>query len=195
MGGSKLAGGVFLDCLACAQGKSSKKGISKIPVTHTTIKFFCMHIDLGIVDIKLIAGNLYFCIITNNYTCFCFVLFLKLKSEFYKKFVKFYTYVKTQYKHTIKIIRCDNGGEFTSINFKNFCATNGIVFEFTAPGTPKHNGVAKSLPLKIFKILSLKLIMWVKIPVMIKSSMYRGYRAMMAIILPSFSSIKTQGSA
>ena len=71
------------------------------------------------------------------------MLFLKLKSEFYKKFVEFYTYVKTQYEHTIKIIRCDNRGEFTSIDFKNFCATNGIVFEFTAPGTPEHNGVAE----------------------------------------------------
>jgi len=102
-----------------------------------------VHIDLGIIDTKSIAGNLYFCTITDDYLCFCFVLFLKLKSEFYKKFVEFYTYVKTQYEHTIKIIRCDNGGEFTSINFKNFCATNGIVFEFTAPGTPEHNGVAE----------------------------------------------------
>ena len=129
--------------MACAQGKSSRKGISKIPVTHATIKFFRKHIDLGIVGIKSIAGNLYFCTITDDYTCFCFVLFLKLKSEFYKKFVEFYTYIKTQYEHTIKIIRCDNEGEFTSIDFKNFCATNGIVFEFTAPGTPEHNGVAE----------------------------------------------------
>jgi len=102
-----------------------------------------MHIDLGIVSIKLIAGNLYFCTITDDYTCFCFILFLKLKSEFYKKFVEFYTYVKTQYEHTIKIIRCNNRGEFTFIAFKNFCAINGIVFEFTAPGTPKHNSVAE----------------------------------------------------
>jgi len=101
-----------------------------------------MHIDLGIVGIKSIVSNLYFCTITDDYTHFCFVLFLKLKSEFYKKFVEFYTYVKTQYEHTINI-RCDNGGEFTSIDFKNFCATNGIVFEFTASGTPKHNGVAE----------------------------------------------------
>ena len=102
-----------------------------------------MHIDLGIIGIKSIAGNLYFCTITDDYTCFCFVLFLKLKSEFYQKFVEFYTYVKTQYEHTIKIIRCDNGGEFTSIAFKTFCATNSIIFEFTAPGTPQHNGVAE----------------------------------------------------
>jgi len=95
MGGSKLAGGVLSDCLACAQGKSSRKGISKIPVICTTIKFFQVHINLGIIGIKLITGNLYFCTITNNYTCFCFVLFLKLKSEFYKKFIEFYTYIKT----------------------------------------------------------------------------------------------------
>ena len=88
-----------------------------------------MHIDLGIVGIKSITGNLYFCTIINDYTCFCFVLFLKLKSEFYKKFVEFYTYIKTQYEHIIKIIRCDNEGEFTLIDFKNFCATNGIVFD------------------------------------------------------------------
>ena len=125
------------------QGKSSIKGILKIPVTRATIKFFRIHIDLGIIGIKSIAGNLYFCTITDDYTCFYFVLFLKLKSEFYQKFVEFYTYIKTQYEHTIKIIRCDNGGEFTFIDFKNFCATNGIIFEYTAPGTPEHNGVAE----------------------------------------------------
>ena len=65
-GGSKLAEGVLLDCLACAQGKNSIKGISKIPVTRATIKFFRMHIDLGIIGIKSIAGNLYFCTITNH---------------------------------------------------------------------------------------------------------------------------------
>jgi len=69
MSGSKLAGGVLPDCLAYAQGKSSRKGISKIPVTRATIKFFQMHIDLGIVGIKSIVGNLYFYTITNDYTC------------------------------------------------------------------------------------------------------------------------------
>ena len=47
MGGTKLVGNTLPDCLACAQGKKSRKGISKQPVTRTTIKFFRVHIDLA----------------------------------------------------------------------------------------------------------------------------------------------------
>ena len=99
--------------------------------------------DLGVVGTKSIAGNSYFCTITDDYSRFCFLLFLKLKSDFYNKFIDFYNYVKNQYDITVKVIRCNNGGEFIATNFIKFCAENGIVFEHTAPGTPEHNGVAE----------------------------------------------------
>ena len=40
-------------------------------------------------------------------------------------------------------LRCDNGGEYTSSDFKAFCKQNGVVLEYTPPHTPELNGVAE----------------------------------------------------
>ena len=41
-----------------------------------------------------------------------------------------------------KELRTDNGGEYTSTAFKNYCKSMGIHQELTVPGTPQQNGVA-----------------------------------------------------
>ena len=43
----------------------------------------------------------------------------------------------------IKRLRSDNGGEFTSAEFAEFCVLRGIQQEFTAPHSPSQNGVAE----------------------------------------------------
>jgi hypothetical protein len=43
----------------------------------------------------------------------------------------------------IKKIRSDNGSEYTSKNFTNFCKNHGILQQFTNVYTPQQNGVAE----------------------------------------------------
>ena len=43
----------------------------------------------------------------------------------------------------IKVLRLDNGGEYTSKEFINFCIEAGIKKELTVPYNPQQNGVAK----------------------------------------------------
>ena len=43
----------------------------------------------------------------------------------------------------IKILRSDNGGEYTSKEFLNFYKDVGIERELTTPYNPQQNGVAK----------------------------------------------------
>ena len=43
----------------------------------------------------------------------------------------------------IKILRSNNGGEFTSNEFKDFCREFGIMRELTTPYNPQQNGVAE----------------------------------------------------
>jgi len=43
----------------------------------------------------------------------------------------------------IKILRSDNGGEYTSNEFKSFCKGEGIERELTTSYTPQKNGVAE----------------------------------------------------
>ena len=45
----------------------------------------------------------------------------------------------------MKCLRSDNGGEYTSKEFRNYCSAHGIRHEKTVPGTPQHNGVAERM--------------------------------------------------
>jgi hypothetical protein len=41
------------------------------------------------------------------------------------------------------VLRMDDGGEFTSIEFKTYCAENGVEQQHTMPYTPQENSVMK----------------------------------------------------
>ncbi|KAL1217248.1 Retrovirus-related Pol polyprotein from transposon TNT 1-94 [Cardamine amara subsp. amara] len=68
---------------------------------------------------------------------------MPLKSHVLDDFSKFYNYVLTQFGTKIKILRSDNGGEYTSHAFKEFVGKNGIVHQTSCAYTPQQNGVAE----------------------------------------------------
>ena len=43
----------------------------------------------------------------------------------------------------VKVLRSDNGGEYTSHAFDGFCRQEGIRRQLTVPYTPQQNGLAK----------------------------------------------------
>ena len=45
----------------------------------------------------------------------------------------------------LKCLRTNNGGEYTSNQFKGYCSKHGIRHERTVPGTPQHNGAAERM--------------------------------------------------
>jgi len=67
----------------------------------------------------------------------------KLKSEALEIFKRFKTLVENESDKSIKILRTDGGGEYTSKEFEVFCTSQGVVDEVTAPYTPQHNGLAE----------------------------------------------------
>ncbi|MCI29596.1 hypothetical protein A2U01_0050805, partial [Trifolium medium] len=58
-------------------------------------------------------------------------------------FKKFKTLVEKQSDKSIKVLKTDGGGEYTSTDFENYCKEQGIIHEITAPYTPQHNGLAE----------------------------------------------------
>jgi hypothetical protein len=68
---------------------------------------------------------------------------LKSKSEVFNKFKEFKALVENLVERKIKVLRSDNGGEFTSDDFKAFCREVGIKRELTTPYNPHQNGVAE----------------------------------------------------
>lgn len=41
----------------------------------------------------------------------------------------------------LKVLRTDRGGEFTSVQFREYCAERGVQWQLTAPYSPQQNGV------------------------------------------------------
>ena len=53
--------------------------------------------------------------------------------------------VERETRNPLKRLRTDNGGEYISKKFKEYCSKHRIKHEKTVPCTPQHNGVAKSM--------------------------------------------------
>eukprot|EP00253_Pinus_taeda_P019794 PITA_19794 len=71
------------------------------------------------------------------------VYFLKHKSDVFSIFQKFKTLVEKESGCNIMTLRTDNGGEFCSSAFSNFCDTHGIKRQLTTPYTPQQNSVVE----------------------------------------------------
>ena len=51
--------------------------------------------------------------------------------------------VERETGNPLKQLRTDNGREYISREFKEYCSKHGIGHEKTVPGTPQHNDVAE----------------------------------------------------
>jgi len=51
--------------------------------------------------------------------------------------------VEKEYGCLIKCMRSDRGEEYTSIEFNDFCSSNGIRRQLTTAYTPQQNGVSE----------------------------------------------------
>ena len=68
---------------------------------------------------------------------------MKNKDEVFSKFKEFKDLIENYTEKKIKILRADNGREFTSNEFKELCKDLGIKRELSTPYNPQQNGVAK----------------------------------------------------
>ena len=70
---------------------------------------------------------------------------MKNKGEVFEKFRKWKALVEKSSEKKVKVLRCDNGGEYTSTEFVNYLSKEGIKHELTTPHTPQQNGAAERL--------------------------------------------------
>jgi hypothetical protein len=89
-------------------------------------------------------GNfVYYVLPIDDYSRKTCIYFLKAKDEVLNKFQEFKALVENLSERKIKVLRSDNGGEYTSNEIKDFCREAGIKRELTTPYNPQQNGVAE----------------------------------------------------
>jgi transposase InsO family protein len=72
---------------------------------------------------------------------FMWVALLAAKSNTLAVVKMFKAKVEVETRRRLRILRMDNGGEFTSIEFETYYAENGIERQHTMPYTPQQNDV------------------------------------------------------
>uniref|UniRef100_A0A2N9FPX7 Integrase catalytic domain-containing protein n=1 Tax=Fagus sylvatica TaxID=28930 RepID=A0A2N9FPX7_FAGSY len=115
----------------------------------------CYESHLGNGKWKLFKGSLVFargkicCTLYKTQVKLCrdvvWVYVLKTKDQIFQLFKKFHAMVEREKGKSLKCLRTDNGSEYTSNEFENYCSEYGIRHEKTVPGTPQHNGVAERI--------------------------------------------------
>ena len=73
------------------------------------------------------GGALYFLTFIDDYSRRVWVYMLKRKADVFNVFKQFKVMVEKRTCKSIKCLRTDNGGEFTSVEFEQYCKDEGIV--------------------------------------------------------------------
>ena len=141
----------FDTCLGCIKGKQTNKSNKGAKISDTKLKI--IHTDIcGPFTTQCLNGQRYFITFIDDFTRYMYLYLLNDKSEALDAFKVYKAEVEKQSGLSIKIVRSDRGGEyygrFTDQGqrpgpFAKFLEENGIVAQYTTPGTPQQNGVAE----------------------------------------------------
>jgi hypothetical protein len=130
-------------CKHCQQGKQTKTRFKSKEYSMTR-PLEIVHTDLvGPTKTKGLKGEKYFMLLVDDYTRMTAVFFLKNKSEAFENFKIYKEMVENEMDSKIKCLRSDNGGEFTSKEFMDYCNNHGIKRQFFVARTPQQNGVVE----------------------------------------------------
>ena len=104
---------IFYVCGTCQLGKLSKTPFPVNQAWRATEKLQLVHTDVcGPMSTPSHNGCRYFLLFIDDFSRYCYVYFLKNKSEVFSMLQKFKATVENQSAHTIKTLRSDNGTEY-----------------------------------------------------------------------------------
>lgn len=132
-------------CEHCIYGKAKRL---KFVVAEHHLKgtLDYIHSDLwGPTSVLSHSGARYFLYIIDDFSRKVWVFILKSKDEVFAKFKEWKVLVETQTSKKVKKLRTNNGLEFCSDEFNQFCKRNETERHRTIKGTPQQNGLAKRM--------------------------------------------------
>lgn len=123
-------------CECCLESKlprfpflsSPKKTTHILELVHTDI--------MGPVTPATNSGFQYVMTLIDDYSAFTKVYLLQAKSDAAARIKEFVAEMKTQHGQTPKMVRSDNGGEYTSKSLRQFYVKKGILSQYTVPYSP-----------------------------------------------------------
>ncbi|KAE8733376.1 hypothetical protein F3Y22_tig00001323pilonHSYRG00009 [Hibiscus syriacus] len=114
--------------------KSNSRGKSVLELVHS---------DVWQAPVTSLGGAKYFVLFIDDYSRRCWVYPIKKKSDVFSTFKNFKARVELDSGNKIKCFIIENGREYTSEEFDDFCRKEDIKRLFTVANTPQQNRVAE----------------------------------------------------
>lgn len=147
--GMNVATDLPTKCDDCLAGKSTRQPFPKDNIspknnTRKTSVLELVHSDLmGPIDVESWGKNRYLLSFVDDASRYVHARFLRYKNQAFEEFKKWKVEVEKQTGRKLKRLRTDNGLEFCSKQWTEFCEAEGICHETTMVYTPQQNGIAE----------------------------------------------------
>ncbi|KAK9679689.1 Integrase core domain [Popillia japonica] len=145
--GLKILGLSFSNekCDSCMKGKAARPPFKNVTEPRSKRIGELTHSDIcGPMFVPTLDNELYYMSVIDDFSHFCKVYLLKNKSDARDYLIEYIEEMNAA-GNRISRLRTDNGGEYTSKQFVNYCKRNGIKQEFTNSYTPQQAGVAERM--------------------------------------------------
>lgn len=127
-------------CEGCAYGKQHRESFPKQGANRAKVPGEVFHADLcGKMSVPSIGKSNYFLLLKDDFSRYCFVYFLKNKTEVLDKLMEFCAEVQAC-GFKIKRLRTDGGSEFCNEEVNQFLLKMCIKHDVTTPRAPEQNG-------------------------------------------------------
>ncbi|CAM8949433.1 unnamed protein product [Rhodiola kirilowii] len=132
-------------CDYCLFGKQHRVGFkSKFSRRENLLDL--VHSDVcGPMEVESLGHHKYFVTFIDDASRKVWIHLLKTKDQVFQTFQNFHAMVERATGKTLKCLLTDNGGEYISAAFTEYCLKHGIRHVKTVPHTPQHNGVAERM--------------------------------------------------
>ena len=103
-----------------------------------------VHGDLcGPISPATPTGRRFFLLLVDDATRYMWIALLSAKSDAAATIKRIKASAELEVGRPLRVLRIDNGGEFTANEFADYCADAGVQRHFSAPYTPQQNGVVE----------------------------------------------------
>ena len=130
-------------CKGCALRKYTKTAFPNSDSRAAGI-LDLIHSDVcGSMSSASLTSFLYYVVFIDDFSRKSWIFFMKTKGRVFNQFQEFKSLMENQTRKKIRVLRTDNGGEYTSKEFMDFCIGEGVRRELTIPYNPQQNGVVE----------------------------------------------------
>nr|XP_025653293.2 uncharacterized protein LOC112749224 isoform X1 [Arachis hypogaea]XP_029148419.1 uncharacterized protein LOC112749224 isoform X1 [Arachis hypogaea]XP_029148420.1 uncharacterized protein LOC112749224 isoform X1 [Arachis hypogaea]XP_029148421.1 uncharacterized protein LOC112749224 isoform X1 [Arachis hypogaea]XP_029148422.1 uncharacterized protein LOC112749224 isoform X1 [Arachis hypogaea]XP_029148423.1 uncharacterized protein LOC112749224 isoform X1 [Arachis hypogaea]XP_029148424.1 uncharac len=130
-------------CEHCMNAKMHKLPFTSSLTVYTTPLQVVYSDVWGPAPVISHLGFRYYVTFIDAFSRYTYLFLLVTKSQVFQAFKLFKQQIENLTGHKIKVLQSDNGGEYTSNQFTQFLAEQGIIQRFSCPYTPEQNGRAE----------------------------------------------------